>query len=293
MEPNQSHHNHRKTAGIIGLGIIGSRVAAALRQAGFATYVWNRSPKPEPNFLGSPAEVAKEAEIIQLFVADASATLAMIEAMRDALTPNHIVMCHGTIGLEGTLAADRMLREIGAKFLDAPFTGSKGAAEKGQLAYFIGGDHETFLRAKPVLEASAKSIVYIGEMGQAAVIKVVTNLISAATVQVLAEALAIVQRAGIDPKALQDAIEPNAMRSGLIDLKLPNMIAGNYEPHFSLKHMLKDVKLGMQLADWLKLNLPATGTIADVMSKGVSEGLGDMDYAVVAKAYERVNKATA
>lgn len=288
MEPN--HNHHRKTAGVIGLGIIGSRIAGALRQAGFATYVWNRTPKAEPNFLGSPAEVAKEAEIIQLFVADARASLSMIDAMRDALTPNHIVMGHGTIGLEGTLAADRMVREIGAKFLDAPFTGSKGAAEKGQLAYFIGGEHEVFLRAKPVLEASAKAIAYIGEMGQAAVVKVVTNLISAATVQVLAEALAIVQRAGIDPKGLEAAIAPNAMRSGLIDMKLPTMIAGNYEPHFSLKHMLKDVKLGLQLAEWLKLDLPATGTIAEVMSRDVAKGLGDLDYSVLAKAFEVVHR---
>lgn len=282
----ESTRTNRKTAGVIGLGIIGSRVAAGLRHAGFATYVWNRTPKPMPNFLGSPEEVAKECEVIQLFVADAAATLDMIEKMRPALTPNHIVMCHGTIGLEGTMEADRRVREAGAKFLDVPFTGSKGAAENRQLAYFVGGDQDTFLRAQPVLEASAKAIVYIGAVGQAAVVKVVTNLISAATVQMLAESLAIVHKAGISSEALRAAIEPNAMRSGLIDLKLPKMIEGDYEPHFSLKHMLKDVQLGTHLAQTLGVDVPATSTIEAVMTKALAKGLGDLDYAALAKAYE-------
>jgi len=197
-----------------------------------------------------------------------------------------VVMCHGTIGLEGTLEAERKVKETGARFLDAPFTGSKGAAESRQLAYFVGGDEDTFVRAQPVLEASAKSIVYIGAVGQAAVVKVVTNLISAATVQMLAESLALVRKAGIASEALRAAIEPNAMRSGLIDLKLPKMVTGEYEPHFSLKHMFKDVQLGMQLANSLGVDLPATSTIAGVMFKAMSQGWGDLDYAALAKAYE-------
>jgi 3-hydroxyisobutyrate dehydrogenase-like beta-hydroxyacid dehydrogenase len=271
---------------VIGQGSTGSRVAAGLRQAGFSTYVWNRTPKPAPNFLGSPAEVARSAEIIQLFLADAAATLDVIDRMAEALTPGHVIMSHGTIGLEGTMEADRRVREAGAKFLDAPFTGSKSAAENRQLAYYIGGDEDTFLRAQPVLEASAKAMVYIGPVGQAAVIKVVTNLISAATAQVLAEALAIVEKTGIRPEALKEAIEPNAMRSGVVDMKLPKMIAGNYEPHFSLKHMFKDVQLGVQLGNLLGLDLPATGTIAGVMFKGVSQGWGDLDFSAVAKAFQ-------
>lgn len=277
---------HRKTAGVIGLGIIGSRVAQALRHAGFATYVWNRSPKPAPNFMGSPAEVARECEVIQLFVADAQATLEMIDAMRPSLTASHIVMCHGTIGLEGTLAAEKAVRETGAQFLDAPFTGSKMAAENAQLAYYIGGHTETFKRAEPVLQSSAKAIVHVGKVGQAAVVKVVTNLISAATVQVLAECLAVVQKAGIDPSAFRAAIEPNAMRSGLIDFKLPAMIAGDFDPHFSLKHMFKDVQLGLRLGETLGLDLPATGTIAGVMFQGISKGWGDLDYCALAKAFQ-------
>ncbi len=279
-------NKNRKSVGVIGLGIIGSRVAAGLRHAGFTTAVWNRTPRPAPNFLGSPIEVALECEVIQLFVADAKAVMETIETLAPALKPEHLIVCNATIGLDGTLAAAERVRQIGARFLDAPFTGSKGAAEKRQLVYYIGGEEQDFLRAKPILEATSKAIVHIGSVGQAAVVKVVTNLISAVTAQTLAEALAIVRRSGIRPEALVEAIENNAMRSGVTDLKLPAMLAGDYAPHFALKHMFKDVQLGIEIANKLELDVPATSTVGGVMYGAVMKGLGDLDYAAVSKLYE-------
>jgi len=278
--------SNKNNVGVIGLGIIGTRVAAGLRHAGFNAYVWNRTPRPAPNFLGSPAEVAEQCEVIQLFVADAKAVMQTIEALSERLTPEHVIVCNATIGLDGTLEAAKRVRELGARFLDAPFTGSKGAAEKRQLVYYIGGDEQDFLRVKPVLEATSKAIIQIGEVGQAAVVKVVTNLISAVTTQTLAEVLAIVRRAGIRPEALAEAIENNAMRSGVTDLKLPAMLSGDYTPHFAMKHMFKDVQLGIQLANKFDLDVPATSTVGGVMYGALAKGWGDLDYAALAKAYE-------
>jgi 3-hydroxyisobutyrate dehydrogenase-like beta-hydroxyacid dehydrogenase len=284
--------NHRNNVGVIGLGIIGTRVAAGLRHGGFNAFVWNRTPRPAPNFLGSPAEVAELCEVIQLFVADADAVMKTIDALGDALTPDHLIICNATIGLEGTLEAAKRVRQIGARFLDAPFTGSKGAAEKRQLVYYLGGDDQDILRAHPILEATSKAIIRIGEVGQAAVVKVATNLISAVTAQTLAEALAIVRRAGIRPEALAEAIENNAMRSGVTDLKLPLMVSGDYEPHFSLKHMFKDVQLGIQLANHFGLEVPATGTVGAVMYGLLTKGWGELDYAAVFKAYDEARPAS-
>jgi 3-hydroxyisobutyrate dehydrogenase len=112
----------RKNVGLIGLGIIGSRVAAGLRSSGYHVFVWNRNPRPVPNFLGSPIEVAEMCEVIQLFVADAAAVFQVIEAFGDALTDRHVVINCATIGPEATLEAARMVQARGAAFLDAPFT---------------------------------------------------------------------------------------------------------------------------------------------------------------------------
>lgn len=278
----------RKNVGLIGLGIIGSRVAASLRASGYHVFVWNRTAKPTPNFLGSPAEVAEICEVIQLFVADSQAVFEMIEALGDALTPRHVVVCSATIGPEATLEAARLVAEKGAQFLDAPFTGSRAAAERSQLVYYVGGDEAVFLRAKPVLEASGKAIVRCGKVGDAATLKVVTNLISAVTTQVLAEALAVTRCAGIQPEVLTAALEQNACRSGTIELKLPKMARGDYDPHFSLKHMFKDVQLGIHLANSLDLEVPATTVTAGVMYGALNNGWADLDFASIYKIYDGV-----
>ena len=275
----------RKNVGLIGLGIIGAQVATGLRTAGFQVFVWNRSAKPAPNFLGSPAEVAEACEIIQVLVADGPALFDVIEAMGDALTPKHIVICSATVGPEAVLEAAKMVMDRGAKFLDAPFTGSKTAAEKRQLVYYIGGDDATYLRAKSVLEATSKAIVRIGGIGHASTLKVVTNMISAVTTQTLAEALAIVQKAGLDPEVLGLAIEHNACRSGVIEAKLAKMIGGDYEPHFSLKHMFKDVQLGIRLANGLNIEIPATTVTAGVLYGAINQGWADLDFSALYKIY--------
>ena len=276
----------RKNVGLIGLGIIGSRVAAGLRGAGFAVFVWNRTPLAEPNFLGSPAEVAQCCDVIQIFVADAQALFDVLDAVGETLTAEHLVICSATVGREATLDAAQMVRKRGARFLDAPFTGSKVAAEQRQLVYYIGGDSATFQRAKPILEASSKAIVPIGKIGDAAVVKVVTNMIAAVSVQTLAEALAIIRRSGIDPEVFAAALEQNACRSGTINLKLPKMMSGDYDPHFSLKHMFKDVQLGIHLANALGVEIPATTVTAGVMYGAMNHGWGDLDFASIFKVYE-------
>src|SRR3954447_9093042 len=113
----------RKNVGVIGLGIIGSRAAAGLRGAGVHTFVWNRTAKPVPNFLGSPSEVAACCDIIQLFVGDALAVMEVLNAISEKLTPAHIIICSATIGPEATMEAARFVEGRGARFLDAPFTG--------------------------------------------------------------------------------------------------------------------------------------------------------------------------
>jgi 3-hydroxyisobutyrate dehydrogenase-like beta-hydroxyacid dehydrogenase len=277
----------RKNVGLIGLGIIGSRVANALRQGGYHVYVWNRTPRVAPNFLASPRQIAELCDIIQIFVSDAQALFDVIDGMGDALTPSHIILCNATVGPEATLDAARIVQDRGAQFLDAPFTGSKAAAQNRELVYYIGGDDNTFHAVEPVLKASSKAIVKIGKIGDAAVIKLATNMISAVTVQTLAEAYAIVKGSGIDPKALAEALKPHAVRSGVTDAKLAKMLDRDYDPHFSLKHMFKDVQLGIHIANSLDIDLPATTSTAGVMYGGLTRGWADEDFAVLARNYQK------
>lgn len=277
----------RTSVGLIGLGIIGKRVAASLRSHGFKVYVWSTSPHSEPNFLGSPAEVAEVCDIIQLFVPDASALFEMLEAMKPQLGPRHLILCNATVGPEATLEAARIVAETGAQMLDAPFTGSKGAAEKGELVYYIGGEDGLLRLAEPVLRASSKAVIKVGKIGEAAVLKLATNMMVTVTVQVLAEALALVRKAGIDGALLEAALEEHAVRSVLTDMKLPKMLESQYEPQFALKHALKDMRLATDLAEKAGLDLPATLMSTTALCGGMERGWGDLDFSAVAKLYEQ------
>ena len=266
--------------GVIGLGIIGSRVAKNLRKKGFEVYVWNRTPKAEPNFLSSPAEVAKASQTIQIFVSNDAAVLETLAALRSALTPDHLILIHSTISPETVQKAKDAVSSTGAHLVDAPFTGSKGAAENGQIVYYLAGDKADLERAAPVLEASRKTLVYFSRFGDASLIKIATNMVTAAIVQALTEALTITERAGIDPQELVTAIENNACRSGVSDLKLKAIIARDFDPNFSLMNMLKDSRLALDLAKSLGVQLPLAQTVNQLLTEADSKGWAQQDFAV-------------
>ena len=181
--------------------------------------------------------------------------------------------------------AAEIVERRGARFLEAPFTGSKVAAENGQLIYYIGGDEAALKKARPVLEASSKEIIVIGEIGDASVMKVATNIVTAATAQVAAEALALLGKAGIAPELFIRAMKSNASNSTTLEMKVPLMLAGDFEPHFSVKHMLKDVRIAAKLAREFSLDLPVTEVSSDMLLAELKQGRGDADYSSVAQKY--------
>jgi 3-hydroxyisobutyrate dehydrogenase-like beta-hydroxyacid dehydrogenase len=281
MNPPSTTH-----VGILGLGIIGSWVAENLRKAGHAVSVWSRTGRKVPGSMPDPRAVAGVARVIQIFVRDDA---ALLEAMRDmlpALTADHIIMNHATVSKGATLEAARMCESVGAAFLDAPFTGSKMAAQNGKLCYYIGGSMEVLEKARPILEASSAKIVCLGGIGDAMVLKIVTNLVTAVTVKALAEAAAITQGQGVPLEALKTALESNANYSTLIGMKLPVIMSGDFEAHFSLVNMLKDADFALALAADSDTKTPALECTADAMRAGVNEGWGDLDFSVIGKLSE-------
>lgn len=274
-----------RNVGVIGLGIIGQRVADCLRRRGFHAFVWNRTPHPYPNFVGSPAELAELCDFIQIFVSDDDALLQMVAAMKPALNAHHVIMAHCTVAPHTMREAAEIVHRRGAQLLDAPFTGSKGAAEKGELVYYLGGDDAAYRRARPVLEASSKQIIEVGDIGQATTIKVATNMITAATVQAAAEALALVHTSGLPLEAFAKAMESNGSNSGTLAMKLPKMLEGDFEPHFSVKHMLKDVEIASRLGRWFGLTLSTTEVARDALVRDAEQGHSDDDYSSVMRVF--------
>jgi 3-hydroxyisobutyrate dehydrogenase-like beta-hydroxyacid dehydrogenase len=260
-------------------------VADCLRRRGFHTFVWNRTPRPYPNFVGSPSELADLCDFIQLFVADDTAVLQMIQQMKPSLKAHHVVMVHSTIAPDTMREAAEIVQRRGAQLLDAPFTGSKGAAEKAEIVYYVAGDDAAYRRARPVLEASSKEIVEVGEIGQATTIKLATNMITAATVQVAAEALALVEAAGVPLEKFAAAMRSNGSNSGTLTMKLPKMLSSDFETQFSVKHMLKDVQIVSRVARDYGIPLGVTEVARAALIEQVDQGRADADYSAVIRRY--------
>ena len=280
-------HPTHKNIGVIGLGIIGRGIAANLRRKGFPVFVWNRSPRPVPNFVGSVGELAGLCNYIQIFVSDDEALLHIVEQLSKKLSPRHLVLAHSTVAPDSMRSAAEIVERRGARFVEASFTGSKPAAEKGELVYYVGGTDTALREARPILEASSKEIIHIGAIGQASAIKIATNMITAASVQAAAEALALVQAFGVPLEKFVEAMRANASYSGTLAMKLPKILEGDFEPQFSVKHMLKDMQLASQIALSHYLDLGVTAAARDQLLEQMQWGHGDDDYSSVARKYLR------
>jgi 3-hydroxyisobutyrate dehydrogenase-like beta-hydroxyacid dehydrogenase len=205
--------------------------------------------------------------------------------MAPALAPRHIVLAHSTVSPYSMRAAADVVERRGARFVEAPFTGSKIAAEKGELVFYVAGDEAALREARPILEGSAKEIIEIGEIGQATTIKVATNIVTAASVQAAAEALALIHNAGLSLEKFIAAMRGNASNSGTLSIKLPKMIEGDFEPHFSVKHMLKDMQIANRLGLMHHIELAVTAAARDRLLEQMQRGYGDEDYSAVARKY--------
>ena len=271
-------------AGVIGLGIIGSRVAARLAATGFPLSVWNRTPHEFPGLpvpARNPAAVAENADILQIFVADDAALRETLEKMLPSLGARHVLLCHATVAPQTVREMADLAASRGATLLDAPFTGSRDAAAQGQITYYIGGDSAALERARPVLEASAKAILPLGEVGTASAVKIATNIMAAAAAVSLAEAVNLLRANGVDPGVLPAVLENNAARSGVTDLKLPCMLTGEFAPRFSAKNMRKDLRLACEAA------APGQRKLSEAMlhlyNAACETGWGEEDFATVVK----------
>jgi len=271
-------------AGVLGLGLIGSRVACRIQSAGFPLTGWNRTVRVFaglPALAPDPVTVAREADILQIFVADDEAMRDTVRALLPALGPRHVVLSHATVAPQTVRELATEVTATGAAFLDAPFTGSRDAAAQGQITYYVSGDPAALERARPVLAASAKAILPMGDLGTASAVKLATNLMAAACAVSLAEAIQLLRAQGIDPQILVAALENNAARSGVADLKLPCMLGDDFAPRFSARNMRKDLRLAHENAAPGHATL--TAAMLSLYEQACQSGFAEEDFASVVK----------
>jgi len=275
----------QQTAAILGLGIIGSRTFSRLSEEGWKVKTWNRTAKGLAGETATPEEAIQGAAIISLFLKDVSAVREVVERIRPHLAAGQIVLNHSTIDLETTLWLDEVCRAQGCRFLDTPFTGSKDASASGKLFYYAGGETALIQKVTPYLMITGRGILPCGNVGDATVIKLSMNLVSACVIQAVSEALAISTRLGVSKEVFEKAAADSAFASPVVAMKLPGMLKGDYETHFSLSNMAKDSRYALELAEQAGIEVPAITAVSERMAEVAADGQGDFDYSVLAKPY--------
>ena len=263
---------------VLGLGIIGSAWAKNLIADGHAVRCWNRTPKDFPNFYASIEEAVEGAEAIFIIVYDPLAVQSVLNKIQASLKPGVLVIQSSTISAKWTLLFAEQVQRTGALYLEAPFTGSKLAAEQRQTVYYLGGETEVVEKARPFLEPISSAIIHIGALGQASSLKLAMNLNIAGVAQTLCESLALCRAAGIPDEVFFNALARNASHSGVSDLKEPKLRKDDYAPQFSLKNMEKDLRLTLETAADLSLSLQQTEHLKKIYDQGMSAGWAEDDF---------------
>lgn len=275
---------------VLGLGIVGSRVRELLVDAGYSVSCWSRTARGLEGEKESPEAAVEGAALVSLYLKDVPMVREVFAKAKVGLKPGTIVMNHSTIDLPTTLWLAEQCAAKGCDFLDVPFTGSKDASAAGQLLYYTGGDEELVEKVSDFLAVSSKGRIHTGEIGTATVTKLGTNLISACTVQAMSEALAIAIKHGVKPEVFTEAAIKNGSGSALMAMKYPGMVAGDFEPHFTMANMWKDSRYALALADSAGIDLPAISAVSARMGRMCEAGCADLDFSALAKAYGESSK---
>lgn len=272
------------TIAVLGLGIIGGTWAQNLGADGHEVRAWNRTPHPDfPGFVASIPEAVEGTDFIFLVVADPQAVEEVLSQALPVLKAGQVLIQSSTISPHWTLEFAKRVEATGAQFLDAPFTGSKPAAQARECVYYLGGSDELIEKARPVLERLSKAQIHVGEVGDGSALKLAMNMNIAGVAQALTESLALARQCGLSDDTFFEALELNISKSGLATLKEPKLRAHDYTPQFSLKHLEKDLRLALETADEKGATLPHTKNLRALYQEGLQRGWGDEDFIGLAR----------
>jgi len=272
----------KKSIGVIGLGIIGGVWARHYNDAGALAGAWNRTAKPDfPKWKPAALDVARAADVVQIVVADPPAARSVLEQISSALGKGKIVVQSSTIDPISSAEFKKFVEGRGARYLEAPFTGSKPAAEQKKTIYYLGGDEALIAEVEPLLSVVSETRYRIGANEQAATLKLAMNLNLAGVMQALAEALTMARKAGVPDELFFKVFKQNVGYSGTAAMKEPKLRAGDFSPQFSVKHLLKDLRLASRTEGCA--DFPLLDTVRECLFHADKAGFAEEDFSAIVK----------
>ena len=288
------------TVGFIGLGLMGKPMALNLRKKGFDVLVHNRSRPAVETLVGagaraasSPAEVARSARVIITMLPDGPDVEKVLAGENGVFGGMH----KGTVIVDSSTIAPAIARrlaaratELGAAMLDAPVSGGEIGAIDGTLTFMVGGDAASLDSVRDILSAMGKPerIVHVGDSGAGQICKVCNQIVLGGTMSVVAEAIALSRKAGVDPMKVRAALMGGFAQSRVLEVHGERMITGNWKPGFKAKLFKKDFGIAMNTLNEYGVPATASAVVNQTINAQIAAGEGEEDYSGLAKVIFRL-----
>jgi 2-hydroxy-3-oxopropionate reductase len=288
--------------GFIGLGIMGNPMCRNLITAGHKLVVYGRESEPVQRLVelgamrgGSLRSVAEKSDIIVTMLPDGPEVELVI------LGPNGILegLKSGSTVIDMSSVNPLVAQKIGAacavkgiRFLDAPVSGGEPKAVDGTLAIMVGGEADVFREMEPILRVMGSSVTLTGPIGAGNFTKLANQIIVACNIAAMGEAFVLATRAGLDPEVVFDAVKGGLAGSTVLQAKAPMVIGRNFKPGFRIRLHQKDLRNALLAAESLKVSLPLTSAVQQMLIALMNKGKGDLDHSAIVLFIEEMANIT-
>jgi 2-hydroxy-3-oxopropionate reductase len=287
------------TIAFIGLGIMGQPMSIHLQKAGHDVCGVNLSPERLQPLIeaggrgaGTIAEAVKGADVVAVMVPDSpdvEGVLTGDDGVFAHAEPGTLVIDFSSIRPDVTAALAEKALAAGFRFIDAPVSGGEAGAVNATLSIMVGGSAEDFAAARPILEAVGKTVVHVGPSGSGQTVKAANQLIVAANIQVLAEALVFLEAYGVDTEAAMEVLGGGLAGSKVLDQKKGNMLTRSFDPGFRIDLHHKDMGIVTSAAREAGVVLPLGALVAALMASACANGDGGLDHSALLRGVERLS----
>ena len=282
--------------GWIGLGNMGVPMSENLIKAGHEVTVWNRTKAKADSVLaagakwaGSPKEIAEKTDFIFTMIADGPVLQAVVlgeNGIAAGLSADKVVIDMSTVAPAESARVNEAIEAKGCKFLRAPVTGSTVLARGATLGILASGDKAAYDKALPLFEAMGKNQFYLGAAEEARVMKLSLNIMIGTTMQMMAEAVVLAEKAGLNVAQVCEVMAGSAVGSPIVGYKGAPISKGDYSPAFSVKLMMKDFDLAFDAAKQYGVAMPVTAITRQALAAADASGRGDKDFSVLTQVLE-------
>ncbi|WCL49554.1 NAD(P)-dependent oxidoreductase [Leptospira sp. GIMC2001] len=287
-----------KTLSLFGVGVMGRGIIKnLLEKTDWNLRLYARSPEKISDiqsdriFISSdPIAAVTNSDICIICLTDDDSIRGIVLNDLFISKAPEIICDVGTTSLDLTLEIYKVYKNVGKTFCDSPMTGSKLAAQDGKILYMLGGNDLIFNSLNEFYKATGRKVIRCGDaVGSGQKAKQALNMIQAGILQIYMEGMSLAKKSGIDEKVLYEVIDNSAAKSGISDFKIPMVMNKNYETHFALKNMYKDLMHSYKLALDVGANIPLSFSLNSIYSAGMKSGLGDKDFCSLAEINKQLN----